>query len=62
MSGFLQTMDRWKVVQGIVIIAVALMVPHTHGVAEYAALIIAAAFLVVFYAWWRRKGIFAKRR
>jgi hypothetical protein len=39
-----------------------LIVPHTHGIAEYAALIIAAAFLIVLYTWWRRKGIFAKRR
>jgi O-antigen/teichoic acid export membrane protein len=62
MNGFLQTMDRLKVVEGIIIIILALIVPHTHGIAEYAALIIAAVFLIVLYSWWRRKGIFAKRR
>jgi O-antigen/teichoic acid export membrane protein len=62
MNGFLRRMDRWRVVEGIIIIILALLVPHTHGVAEYAALIIAAALLIVLYSWWRRKGIFANRR
>ena len=55
-------MDRFKVVEWIIIIILALIVPHTHGIVEYAALIIAAAFLIVLYSWWRRKGIFANRR
>ena len=62
MNSFLQTMDRFKVVEGIIIIILALIVPHTHGIVEYAALIIAAAFLIVLYSWWRRKGLFANRR
>jgi hypothetical protein len=62
MDKFLQTMDRFKVVEGIIIIVLTLMVPHTRGIVEYAALILAAAFLIVLYACWRRKGIFAKRR
>ena len=60
MNSFLQTMDRFKVVEGIIIIILALIVPHTHGIAEYAALIIAAALLIVLYSWWRQKGIFAR--
>ncbi len=62
MNGFLRRMDRWRVVEWIIIIILALLVPHTHGITEYAALVIAAAFLIVFYTWWRRKGIFAKWR
>jgi hypothetical protein len=62
MTGFWRMMDRFKVVEGIIIIILALIVPHTHGIAEYAALIIAAGFIIVLYSWWRRKGIFANRR
>ncbi len=62
MNGFLHKMDRLNVVEGIIIIISVLIVPHTHGIAEYASLIIGAAFLIVLYTWWRRKGIFAKRR
>ena len=62
MKGFLQTMDRFKVVEGIILIAAVLVVPHTHGIAECAALMIAAVSLIVLYSWWRRKGHFAHRR
>ena len=62
MSSFLQTIDRFKVVEGIILIIGVLIVPHTHGIAEYAALMIGAVFLVVLYSWWRRKGLFSNRR
>ena len=62
MNSFLQMMDRFKLVEGIILIIAVLTVPHTHGIVEYAALIIAAAFLIVLYSWWRRKGLFANRR
>lgn len=62
MNNFLQVMDRFRVVEGIILIIAVLMVPHTHGIAEYAALIIAAVFFVALYSWWRRKGLFANRR
>ena len=62
MNSFLQMMDRFKVVEGIILIIAVLIVPHTHGVVQYAALLIAAVFFVVLYSWWRRKGLFANRR
>ncbi len=61
MNSFLQMMDRFKVVEGIILIIAVLIVPHTHGAAEYAALMIAAVFFVVLYSWWRRKGRFRKK-
>ena len=61
MNSFLQTIDRYKVVEGTILIAAVLIVPHTHGIAEYAALMIGAIFLVALYSWWRRKGVFRKR-
>lgn len=61
MNSFLQMMDRFKVVEGVILIIAVLIVPHTHGTAEYAALIIAAVFFVVIYSRWRRKGLFRKR-
>ena len=42
MNSFLQMMDRFKVVEGIILITAVLIVPNTHGIAEYAALMIAA--------------------
>ena len=62
MNSFLQTMDRFKVVEGIILITAILIVPHVHGTAEYLALIITAVICVVLYSWWRRKGLFANRR
>jgi O-antigen/teichoic acid export membrane protein len=62
MNSLLQMMDRFKAVEGVILIIAVLIVPHTHGIAEYAALIIVAALLVVLYSWWRRKGLFANRR
>jgi O-antigen/teichoic acid export membrane protein len=62
MNSFLQMMDRFRVVEAIILIIAVLIVPHTHGIAEYAALMIAAVFFVVLYSWWRRKGLFANRR
>ena len=62
MNSFLRTMDRFKVVEGIILIIAVLIVPHMHGIAEYGTLMIAAAFFVVLYSWWRRKGLFANRR
>jgi hypothetical protein len=62
MKGFLQMMDRFKVVEGIIIIIVALIVPRTHGIAELAELVIAASLCIALYFWWRRKGRFAHRR
>jgi len=62
MKVFLQVMDRFKVGEGTILIIAVLTVPHTHGVAEYAELIIAALLLVALYYWWRRKGRFARRR
>jgi O-antigen/teichoic acid export membrane protein len=61
MDSFLQMMDRFKVVEGIILIIAVLIVPHTHGIAQYAALVIGAVFFVVLYSWWRRKGVFRKR-
>lgn len=61
MNSFLRTMDRFKVVEAIILIIAVLIVPHTHGIAEYAALLIAAVLFVVLYSWWRRKGVFRKR-
>ncbi|HUO27182.1 MAG TPA: hypothetical protein VMU61_16060 [Candidatus Aquilonibacter sp.] len=61
MNSFLQMVDRFKVVEGIILIIAVLIVPHTHGIAEYTALIISAVFFVVLYSWWRRKGVFRKR-
>jgi hypothetical protein len=61
MSSVLQMMDRFKVVEGIILIIAVWIVPHTHGLAEYAALMIAAVFFVALYYWWRRKGLFRKR-
>jgi hypothetical protein len=62
MNSFLQMMDRFKLVEGIILIIAVLTVPHTHGIAEYVALLIAAVFFVVLYSWWRGKGLFANRR
>ena len=62
MNSFLQMMGRFKVVEGIILIIAVLIVPHIHGIPEYAALLIVAVFFVVLYAWWRRKGLFANRR
>lgn len=62
MNSFLRTMDRFKVVEGIILIIAVLIVPRTHGIAEYVGLMIAAVFFVGLYSWWRRKGLFAKRR
>jgi O-antigen/teichoic acid export membrane protein len=60
MNSLLQMMDRFKVVEGIILITAVLIVPHTHGLVEYAALTIAAVFLIGLYSWWRRKGLFRK--
>jgi hypothetical protein len=62
MNSFLQMLDRFKVVEGIILIIAVLIVPHAHGIAEDAGLLIAAVFFVLLYSWWRRKGIFAHRR
>jgi hypothetical protein len=61
MNSFLQMIDRFKVVEGIILVIAVLIVPHTRGIAEYAALMIGAAFFVVLYSWWRRKGVFRNR-
>ncbi len=62
MKGFLQMMDRFKVLEGIILIIAVLIVPRTHGIAEFAELVIAAVLFIVLYYWWRRKGRFAHRR
>ena len=62
MNSFVRTMDRYRVVEWVILIVAILIVPHTHGIVEYAALLIGAVFVVVFYSWWRRKGLFANRR
>lgn len=62
MKNFLQKMDRLGTMKWVILIVAVLLVPHTHGISEYAALIIAASLSMVLYAWWRRKGLFAHRR
>lgn len=62
MKNFLQKMDRFGAMQWIILIVAVLLVPHTHGISEYAGLIIIASLSMVLYARWRRKGLFAHRR
>lgn len=61
MGRYLQMMDRFKVVEGIILIAAILIVPRARGIAEYAALLTAAVFFIGLYSWWRRKGVFRER-
>jgi predicted ferric reductase len=57
---FWETMDRWRVFHGVIIIVTVLSVPHVHGVIGYTALVISAMVLIVLYSWWRRRGIFRR--
>jgi len=59
-KSFWETMDRWRVFYGLIIIATVLSVPRVHGVMGYTALVISAMVLIVLYSWWRRRGIFRR--
>ena len=62
MSRLVEWVDRLKVVEGVILISAVFIGDHIYGILGSVTAVAIAFILVVPYAWWRRKGVFRKRR
>jgi len=61
MAQFWNVLDRWKIVEWVILITAVIAIECVRGLAETISVVIAAILLVAIYNWWRRKGVFRRR-